>query len=111
MSQRAVFIKVGGNVHEEVWTHIPDHEDFIQICKDFGLTESNRDKWGNSVTVDYEWIEIGSGEGGADTFVSDEVLLHLYGHPDFSTILQNMGYEVEYVQSGYDLVTMDDLVE
>ena len=34
MSQKAVFVRVDGNLIQEVFTHVPDYDEMVDICKD-----------------------------------------------------------------------------
>lgn len=101
MSQTAVMIMVNGSVHSEVYEHVPDYDEAIQICKDFGYESEDGDYPGDHIRVEYEWLEIGEGESGTDAFFSDDELVFLYnsGHyeENFKT---HGGYDVECVESG-----------
>lgn len=105
MSQKAVMIRVNGNLHEEVFTNVPDYDEAIQICKDFGYDESDGNFAGDCILVEYEWIEIGDGESGTDTFFDDETLRSLYESNKF----EDNGYFVDTIETGSYEVYFDEL--
>ena len=109
MSQTAVMIRVNGNLHEEVFTHVPDYDEAIQICKDFGYEASDGNYDGDYILVEYEWIEIGEGESGIDTFFDDEVLKFLYDSPEYEDILEKQGYIVETIETGSYEICFEEL--
>ena len=41
MSQKAVFVRINGNLHNEVLFSVPDHDEMIQVCKDFGYESTD----------------------------------------------------------------------
>lgn len=109
MSQRAVFVRVNGNLHEEVLSHVPDHDDMIQICKDFGYDPSYGEYDGDYISLEYEWIDIGDGEGGADEFFDDEALCALYDSYEWEKNFEKMGYNAESIETGFDEVLYSEL--
>lgn len=72
MAQTVCFVQCNGILSDEVFNYTPSHDDFVQICKDMGLGKA--DDW---VDVEYEKMEIGPGEYGADTFLNDDVFVHI----------------------------------
>lgn len=112
MSQTVVFITVGGTLHDEIWSKVPDHEECVQICRDFGFDEDiMRTDWTGSVTVEYEWIEIGNGESGTDAFLDEDLLLHIRGTYGWEEEIEKLGYTVDEVYAGSDKVCADEMQE
>lgn len=109
MSQTAVMIRVNGNLHEEVFTNVPDYDDAIQICKDFGYEESDGNYEGDYILVEYEWLEIGEGESGTDTFFDDETLRFIYDSYNYENIFETHGYHIDSIQTGSYEVCFDEL--
>ena len=109
MSQTAVFVRINGNLHEEVFTHVPDHDDMIQICKDFGYESSDGSFDGDYINIEYEWIDIGEGESGMDTFFDDESLCVLYNSYEWEKNFENIGYDAESIETGSDEVLYSEL--
>ena len=58
MSQKAVLVRVNGNLVQEVFNYVPDYEEAVQICKDEGY-EVDNNYFSNYYSVEYEWIDIG----------------------------------------------------
>lgn len=109
MSQKAVFLRINGNLHEEVFTSVPDHDEMVQVCKDFGY-EAEDGKWdGDCINVEYEWVDIGEGESGTDTFFDDETLCALYDCYEWEKNFESLGYNVEIVESGSDEILYSEL--
>ena len=105
MSQTGVFVYINGNLAEEVFPAIPDHEEMIQICRDEGYSASDGQYPGDYLTVEYEKVEIGSGEYGADSTWDDSEMHYLYSvrnQPDCPA-------EVTTVDEGRDDVDYDEL--
>lgn len=101
MSQKAVMIRVNGNLHDEVFSYVPDDEDAIQICKDFGFDSSDEEFDEDYILVEYEWIDIGDGESGADEFIDDETLLHIYDSYGYEDVIkEQFGLDVESIETG-----------
>ena len=111
MSQKAVMIRVNGNLYQEVWTTVPDYEDAIQICKDIGYEENEGLFNGDYILVEYEWLDIGEGESGIDTFFDDETLCFIYDSYDYEKIFEEHGYNIEIINSGYYEVLYEELCE
>lgn len=109
MSQRAIMVRVNGNLFPEVFPSIPDYDDTIQICKDFGYEVSDANYDGDYICVEYEWIEIGDGESGTDEFFDDETLMHIYDAYGWDEVFETQGYSVETVRSGRYDVEFEDL--
>ena len=110
MSQKAILVRVSGNLIPEVFTHVPEYDDMLDICKDHGYdgTESISDHY----LVEYEWIEIGDGESDADEFIDEETLLAIYDSYDYEKhIYETFGYDVELIESGSEEVMFYDLQE
>ena len=109
MSQKAVLVRVEGNLVQEVFHSVPDYEDACQICIDNGWdgTESH---YSNYYNVEYEWIDIGEGESGMDSYIDDETLLHLYNSPDYEKVIyEQFELYVATVETGYIDVSVEDL--
>lgn len=109
MSQKAVLVRVSGNLIPEVFTHVPEYDDMLDICKDHGYdgTESISDYY----LVEYEWIDIGEGESGLDQFIDDETLLAIYDSYDYARhIYETLGYDVEVIESGSEEVMLCDIL-
>lgn len=111
MSQTAVLVRVNGNLHNEVFSSVPDYDDAIQICKDFGYEASDGSFPGDYILVEYEWLDIGDGESGTDTFYDDETLLHIYDSYGYEEVIEADGYNVEVVESGSYEVLYEELDE
>lgn len=100
MSQKAVLVRVDGNLVQEVFHSIPDEDDAIQICKDEGY-ESSDEIWYDYLNVEYEWIEIGDGESGTDEFIDDETLLFLYDSYGYEDVIkEQFELDVETIETG-----------
>lgn len=73
MSQKAVLVRVEGNLIPEVFNYVPNYDDAVYICKDYGY--EYKDYYSDYYMLEYEWIDIGEGESGTDEFIDDETLL------------------------------------
>lgn len=111
MSQRAVFVRLNGNLHKEIFPSVPDYEEMIQICKDFGYEPSDGKLDGNYIFLEYEWIEIGNGESGADFFFDDDTLLYIYNSYEWENQFLELGYEVEIIETGSEEILYTELEE
>lgn len=100
MSQTAVMIRIDEMLHTEVYSYKPDYDDAIQICKDFGYEASDGDYDGDYIDFEYEWLEIGEGESGTDNFFDDETLCSLYDSCDYEKKFEELGYDVETIETG-----------
>lgn len=110
MSQKAVLVRVEGNLIPEVFCSVPDYDEAVQICKDYGY--EYKDYYSDYYMLEYEWIDIGEGESGTDEFIDDEVLLHLYESPYYAYMInEQFGLDVETVEVGTIEVMLDDLRE
>lgn len=109
MSQRAVFVRVDGNLHSEVLTHVPDHDEMVQICKDCGYEATDARFDNDYLLVEYEWVDIGDGESGIDTFFSDEELCYIYDGYGWEDKLLSLGYDVNIIETGNDDVEFEEL--
>ena len=110
MSQKAVFVRVDGNLIPEIFTHVPEYNDMVQICLDYDYdgTESISDYY----LVEYEWVEIGEGESNTDDFIDDETLLHIYDAYDWEKeIYEHFGFDVNTIETGSEDVLFYDLQE
>lgn len=111
MSQKAVLVRVDGNLVQEVFSSVPDYEEAVQICKDEGY-EADDNYFSNYYSVEYKWIDIGEGESGVDHFIDDETLLYIYDSDDYAKhIYETFGLDVESVQTGSYEVLIEDLRE
>lgn len=109
MSQKAVLVSINGNLVQEVFHAVPDYEDACQICLDNGW-DGTEDTIYNYYNVEYEWLDIGEGESGADEFIDAETLLHIYGHHGYEEIIkESYGLDVEVVETGNIDVFFEDL--
>ena len=110
MSQKAVLVRVEGNLISEVFNSIPDYDDAVQICKDNGY--EYQDYYSDYYLLEYEWIEIGNGESATDEFIDDETLLHSYDSYEFEEIIyKQFGLDVESIEVGTIEVMLEDLRE
>ena len=110
MSQKAVLVRIEGNLIPEVFNYVPNYDDAVYICKDYGY--EYKDYYSDYYMLEYEWIDIGEGESGTDEFIDDETLLSLYESPDYAyTINEKFGLDVETVETGTIEVMLDDLRE
>lgn len=110
MSQKAVLVRVEGNLIPEVFSHIPDYDEAVQICKNYGY--EYKDFYSDYYMLEYEWIEIGDEESGTDEFIDDKILLLLYGFFDYEEkIYELFGLNVETVETGTIEVMLEDLKE
>ena len=109
MSQKAVFVRLNGNLHNEVFPSVPDHDEMIQICKDFGYESTDGEYDEDYINVEYEWVDIGDGESGTDTFFDDESLCALYDSYEWEENFKNMGYNTESIETGSDEVLYSEL--
>lgn len=109
MSQKAVFVRINGNLHNEVLFSVPDHDEMIQVCKDFGYESTDGEYDGDYINVEYDWVDIGDGESGVDTFFDDETLCALYDSYDWEKNFENMGYNAESIETGSDEVLYSEL--
>lgn len=111
MSQKAVLVRVEGNLIQEVFHSIPDYEEACQICIDNGW-DGTEDTVYDYYNIEYEWIDIGEGESAADEFIDDETLLHIYDHYGYAEIIKDSyGLDVDTVETGSIEVFHDDLEE
>lgn len=111
MSQTAVMIRVNGNIHKEIYSHVPEYDDAIQICKDFGYSYDDGNFDGDYILVEYEWLDIGPGESGADEFYDEEYLLTIYDSYGYEKLIEADGYDVEVIESGSYEVGFNELEE
>lgn len=111
MSQKAVLVRVNGNLVQEVFNSVPDYEEAVQICKDEGY-EADDNYFSNYYSVEYEWLDIGEGESGVNEFIDEETLLAIYDSYDYERyIYETFGLNVEVIESGSYEVDIDDLKE
>lgn len=111
MSQKAVFVTINGTVYEEVFSHIPDREELIQLCKDEGYT-ADMDNVSDYIYVEYEWIEIGEGESNTNEFFSEEALLHMYQSGDFTkTVYELLSLNVYVIEYDDMEILLEELGE
>lgn len=100
MSQKAVFVRLNGGTYPEVFSSIPDEEEVIHLCKEYGYEQNDEMYAGDYIIAEYEWIDIGSGESDTDTFYDDETLLYMYDSDMFEELLEKDGHSIECVESG-----------
>lgn len=110
MRQKAILIRVEGNLIPEVFSHIPDYDEAVQICKNYGY--EYKDFYSDYYMLEYEWIEIGEGKSGTDEFIDDKILLFLYEFFDYEEkIYELFGLNVESVETGTIEIMLEDLKE
>lgn len=110
MSQRAVFVRVSGNLIPEVFTYVPDYDEMVMVCREHGYDGS--DGVISYCLAEYEWIEIGEGESGMDTFLDDETLLAVYDRDDYVEHIRKLiEKDVEVIESGSIEVLIEDIQE
>lgn len=69
MSQTAIFARVNGTLYEgEVFKHIVSKDEAIGLCADIGLTSEDGDST-DTISIEYEWYEIGDGEANTNEFL------------------------------------------
>lgn len=108
MSQKAVLVRINGNLVHEVFSHVLDYEDMVQICIDEGCETDNCAS--DYFLVEYEWIDIGEGESGTDEYLDDETLLFIYDADGWEDIIyKQTGQYVDVVQSGSVEVLCKDI--
>lgn len=110
MSQKAVLVRVESNLIPEVFSHIPDYDEAVQICKNYGY--EYKDFYSDYYMLEYEWVEISDEESGTDEFIDDKILLLLYCFFDYEEkIYELFGLNVETVETGTIEVMLEDLKE
>lgn len=110
MSQKAVLVRVNGNLIQEVFNWVPDYEEMCQICIDNGYDGAEETSYTDCYNVEYEWIDIGEGESGTDSFIDDETLLFIYDAYGYEDVIKkSFGLDVEVVESGSVDVLFEDL--
>ena len=111
MSQKAVLVRVDGNLIPEVFHSVPDYDDMGQICIDNGF-DGTEESYTDYYNVEYEWIEIGEGESGMDSFIDDETLLHIYDAYGYEDVINEyFNLDVEVIETGSEEVLFEDLEE
>lgn len=112
MSQKAVLVRVNGNLIQEVFNWVPDYEEMCQICIDNGYDGAEETSYTDYYNVEYEWIDIGEGESDIDSFIDDETLLFIYDAYGYEDVIKkSFGLDVEVVESGSVDVLFEDLEE
>ena len=108
MSQKAVLVRVEGDLIPEVFNSVPDYDEAVQICKDNGYEYKNY--YSDYYMIEYEWIDIGEGEYETDEFIDEETLLLLYDLYDCEEeIYKQFGLNVESIEIGTIEVMLEDL--
>ena len=108
MSQKAVLVRVEGDLIPEVFNYVPDYDEAVQICKDNGYEYKNY--YSDYYMIEYEWIDIGEGEYETDEFIDEETLLLLYDLYDCKEeIYKHFGLNVESIETGTIEVMLEDL--
>lgn len=108
MSQKAVLVRVEGDLIPEVFNFVPDYDKAVQICKDNGYEYKNY--YSDYYMIEYEWIDIGEGEYETDEFIDEETLLLLYDLYDCKEeIYKQFGLNVESIETGTIEVMLEDL--
>ena len=110
MSQKAILVRVEGNLIPEVFNSVPDYDEAVQICKDNGY--EYKDFYSDYYCLEYEWIDIGESESGTDEFIDEETLLFLYDSYDYEEeIYKQFGLNAESIETGTIEVMLNDLKE
>lgn len=110
MSQKAILVRIDGCLVEEVFSHVPDYNDMIQICIDNGYNGvcGHSDHY----LVEYEWISIGEGESDTNEYIQDDTLLAIYNSYDYAKQIYEMfGHDVEVVESGSKEILFEDIAK
>ena len=92
MARTVYFVKVDGELYDGVLTYKPNHDDLIGICMDMGFDRSYAF---DSLDVEVERVDIGSGESGVDDFLSEEELVAIRGSFRWEKRIEDEGYNVE----------------
>ena len=92
MAQTVYFVKVDGEPYDGVLTYKPNHDDLVGICMDMGF---DRSYTFDSLDVEVERVDIGSGESGTDEFFSEKELVAIRGSFCWKRKIEDKGYEVE----------------
>ena len=109
MSQKAVLVRVEGNLIKEVFHSVPDYEEACAICVGNGW-DGETVQSSDFFNVEYEWLDIGEGESGMDSFIDDETLLYLYDTGDHVTVIkEQFGLDVNVIEFGDIEVLLKDL--
>ncbi|RHV70233.1 MULTISPECIES: hypothetical protein [Clostridia] len=95
MSQKAVFVRINGQLLPKIFSTVPDYNDAVKLCM-----HCDSVSLGKNLQLDYEWIEIGDGKSGVDTFYDDNLLLFLYNTFGYEDILRSAGDAVRTVEQG-----------
>ena len=99
MSETMVFVEIDGYLYNEVFGHVPDHDECIGLCIDLGCEEE--------AEITYEWYEVGDGEAGVDELLAhrdEEWLLTLKEIGKFEEEMERRGYDVELIQTGQETI-------
>lgn len=126
MSQEVVLIRIDNNVYGKVLRCMPNCEEVIEICKDYGYFYKNKADKNECIHVECQMIEIYNnfGLGSSklkenerliifeDSFVTDDELLSLYelGLDDFIKGLEGKGFDVRVWQDEEFWVSYEDLL-
>ena len=109
MSQTAIFVRINGTLYEgEVFKHIVSKDEAIGLCTDVGLASDNGDSM-DTISIEYEWYEIGDGEANTDEFFDDSELFKMYKSKDFNKSVNQKGYSLEWVQDTRFGICYNDL--
>lgn len=92
MAQTVYFIEVDEELYDGVFTYKPDHNDLVGVCMDMGFDRSYAF---DSLDVEVERVDIGSGESGVDNFFSEAELVAIRGSFCWEKKIEDKGYEVE----------------
>lgn len=113
MSQKAILFKIDGNLIPEVFSHIPDYDEAVQICKDNGYGYKDfYSNYSDYYILEYELIDIGECEFEVDEFIDDEALLYLYDSYNYEEeIYKQFGLNVKTVETGTIEIMLEDLKE
>ena len=106
MSQKAVLIRINGELIDHVFHSVPDYEEAVRICRYYGYKEYN--SVFDSHFLEYEFLNIVAREAGE--LIADDALLFLYASSDFEEKIHELfELSVETIDSGTIEVMSEDL--
>ena len=106
MSQKAVLIRINGELIDHVFHSVPDYEEAVRICRYYGYKEYN--SVFDSHFLEYEFLNIGTRE--SKELIADDALLFLYASSGYEEKIHELfGLNVETVDSGTIEVMSEDL--
>ena len=107
MAQTVCFVWCNGVLRDKVFHDIPSHNDFVEICREIGLKISSDYDY---ISIDYEKVEINSGESEFDMFIPDDELIFLRNTMDWDKLIKEIyGYDVDLITAGFDAINYNEL--